>query len=54
MSWVVLSLILPFSEATSHQRRDLEVPLELENGWEYQGCYVYFTMSSSTDAMHKR
>lgn len=53
MSWAVLSLLLPLSEAASYQRRDLDAPLELGNGWEYQGCYVYFTMSSSTDDMHE-
>lgn len=35
-----VALLLPGSNAASIQRRDLEAPIELDNGWEYEGCYV--------------
>lgn len=35
-----IALLLPSSDAASIQRRDLEAPIELDNGWEYEGCYV--------------
>lgn len=35
-----VTLFFSASDAASIQRRDLEPPLELDGGWEYEGCYV--------------
>lgn len=40
VSWVLLILLPGLTEGASYVRRALEAPLELDNGWEYQGCYV--------------
>lgn len=30
-----------FVQASSIGKRDLVAPPEFENGWQYQGCYMY-------------
>lgn len=47
---IFLSLVCSLSNADSLQKRVLEAPLELDNGWEYQGCYVYSALPTSGEA----
>lgn len=35
-----VTLFFSASNAASIQRRDFDPPLELDGGWEYEGCYV--------------
>jgi hypothetical protein len=40
VSLLFMAAVLGPVNANSLERRDLEAPEDLENEWEYQGCYL--------------
>ena len=49
LSLLFMTAVFSSANADSLKRRDLEAPQDLDNDWEYQGCYVYEAPSLSME-----